>query len=199
MKTIDVIKHYDALIDENNDPVHDSAPLCEYMDKWDGQRFIDELQLDSNKSVLEIGVGTGRLAIKVVSLSKSFTGIDVSHKTVERAKENLSEYKNVNLICDDFFKHNFNERFDVIYSSLTFMHFKDKQKAIQKISDLLKPGGRFVMSIDKNQNTFINNGIRKLKVYPDNPNEISKYIKAVGLIIESKLESEFAYIFVCCN
>ena len=54
----DIIRHYDTLIDENNDPVHDPKQLRDYMDKWDGQAFIDEMRLDTNKSVLEIGVGT---------------------------------------------------------------------------------------------------------------------------------------------
>ncbi len=54
-----VSKHYDMLIDENNDPVRDPEPLREYMDKWDGRQFIDSLQLTKRKSVLEIGVGTG--------------------------------------------------------------------------------------------------------------------------------------------
>ncbi|MDE6111645.1 MAG: class I SAM-dependent methyltransferase, partial [Eubacterium sp.] len=60
----DIAKHYDLLIEENNDPVHDPEPLRIYMDKWDGQKFIDNLELNKNKTVLEIGVGTGRLAIK---------------------------------------------------------------------------------------------------------------------------------------
>ena len=29
----DIVRHYDSLIDENNDPVHDSKPLRDYMDK----------------------------------------------------------------------------------------------------------------------------------------------------------------------
>ena len=29
------------LTDEKNDPVHDPKPLRDYMDKWDGQAFID--------------------------------------------------------------------------------------------------------------------------------------------------------------
>jgi len=60
-----VISHYDSLIDENNDPARDPKPLQEYMNKWDGQVFIDELELSTGKTVLEIGVGTGRLALKV--------------------------------------------------------------------------------------------------------------------------------------
>lgn len=60
-----VSHHYDLLIDEGNDPVHDPKSLRDYMDKWDGQGFIDNMELDKNKSVLEIGVGTGRLAVRI--------------------------------------------------------------------------------------------------------------------------------------
>ena len=100
--SMQVIDHYDTLVYKNNDPVHDPAPLKEYMDKWDGNRFIEDLQLSDDKSVLEIGVGTGRLAIRVASRCAHFIGIDVSPKTIERARENLTDYKNVDLICDDF-------------------------------------------------------------------------------------------------
>ena len=36
MRTMDIITHYDKLIDDNNDPFRDPPPLREYMDKWDG-------------------------------------------------------------------------------------------------------------------------------------------------------------------
>lgn len=70
--TNDVILHYDLLIDEGNDPVHDPEPLQDYMNKWDGQDFINAMQLDKTKSVLEIGVGTGRLAVRVAPLCDKF-------------------------------------------------------------------------------------------------------------------------------
>jgi len=191
-----VIFHYDALVEENNDPVHDPEALREYMDKWDGQEFIDELRLSKDKSVLEIGVGTGRLAVKVAPECGSFAGIDISPKTIERAKENLSGFPNVTLICDDFMTHRFDEQFDVIYSSLTFMHIQDKLTAINKIAGLLKIGGRFVLSIDKNQSEYIEINNRKVKIYPDKPDEICGSIKAARLVLEKRFETEFAYIFV---
>jgi hypothetical protein len=64
----DVINHYDSLIDENNDPVHDPAQLREYMDKWDGQAFIDALELAPDKSVLEIGVEQGGLSCRSIKI-----------------------------------------------------------------------------------------------------------------------------------
>ena len=72
MNTSDIISLYDRLIDEDNNPVCDPEPLRNYMDKWDGRSFIDKMQLDPTKSVLEIGVGTGRLALRTAPLCGTF-------------------------------------------------------------------------------------------------------------------------------
>ena len=194
-KLSSVSKYYDLLIGENNDPVHDPKPLRDYMDNWDGQAFIDSMELDKNKSVFEIGVGTGRLAVRVAPLCGQFYGIDISPKTIERAKENLFGYENVKLICDDFLACKFERKFDVIYSSLTFMHIKEKQTAINKVAALLKDGGKFVLSIDKNQNGFIDTGTRKITVFPDTPAEIKSYISNSGLLLTEQYETEFSHIF----
>ena len=195
----DVKKHYDMLIDEENDPFRDPPALKSYMDKWDGKIFIDCMELSNNKTVLEIGIGTGRIAEKTAPICRKLYGIDISEKTVERAKENLSHLSNIELICADFTEHIFNLKFDVIYSSLTFMHFEDKQFIISKIADLLKNNGLFVLSIDKSQSEYINFGTRKVKIYPDSPEKISVCIKNTGLTVDELIETEFAYIFKIKN
>lgn len=192
----DVIRHYDLMIDENNDPVHDPEPLREYMDKWDGRQFIDLLQLTKEKSVLEIGVGTGRLAVRVAPECREIFGIDLSPKTAERAKENLKKQTNVTLVCGDFMSYEFGRKFDVIYSSLTFMHIRDKQAAINKVRSLLNIGGRFVLSIDKNQSDAIDYGTRKIKIYPDNKEDIVKYITQSGMNLMKVFETDFAFVFI---
>ncbi len=191
-----VIHHYDLLIEENNDPVHDPKPLQDYMNKWDGQAFIDSMEPGKDKSVLEVGVGTGRLAMRVAPLCGQFCGIDISPKTIDRAKENLSEQANVVLLCDDFLSYQFDRSFDVIYSSLTFMHIEDKQRAVNKIAELLNDAGRFVLSIDKNPSDFIDNGTRKIKIYPDTPDSMSGYIRTAGLTILEQYDTELATVFV---
>lgn len=191
-----IIEHYDKLIEENNDSVHDPKPLRDYMNKWDGQRFIESMRLDKNKSVLEVGVGTGRLAIKVAPLCKQLVGIDISPKTIQRAFENLSLYCNINLVCGDFMTFEFDEHFDTVYSSLVFMHIEDKSSAIKKIASLLNDGGLFVLSIDKSQNEFIDMGTRKIKIYPDNPTDICKFILKANLKVIEQFETDHAYITV---
>ena len=192
----EVIRHYDLLIDEDNDPVNDPKPLQDYMDKWDGQSFIDKMKLDKSKSVLEIGVGTGRLAVRTAPLCGKFCGIDISPKTIERAKQNLSKYSNITLICRNFLTYEFKTNFDVIYSSLTFMHIEDKQSAVRKISSLLNQNGIFALSVDKNQSQYIDYESRKIKVFPDNPDDIKEYFKNASLNLIDQYETEHAHIFI---
>ena len=194
---MNVIEHYDNLIDEDNDSFNDPLPLQEYMNKWDGQLFIDSMCLTKEKSVLEVGIGTGRLAARVIPCCGKFWGIDISPKTIIRAKENLSNFENIELVCADFMNYEFSEMFDVIYSSLTSMHFEDKQAFISKIASLLKEEGRFCLSIDKNHSEYIDMGNYKLRIYPDSPEEIVSCIKDTDMYIMKQFETEFAHIFVC--
>ena len=161
---MDIKTHYDLLIEENNDPFRDPPILQKHMESWDGQAFLDLMELDPSKTVLEIGVGTGRLAAKTAGCCRHLTGIDFSAKTIERAGENLQDFLNISLICDDFMEYPFSETFDVIYSSLTMMHFQDKKRVFDKVSSLLNDNGLFCLSIDKNQSEWIDTGSRRIRV-----------------------------------
>ena len=193
---MDVKTHYDMLIDENNDPFRDLPELQEYMNTWDGNLFLEALELSKNKSVLEIGVGTGRIAVKVAPCCFKLTGIDISPKTIDRAKDNLKEYGNVFFVCSDFNSYEFEETFDVIYSSLTMMHFKDKATVITKVDKLLNDNGIFCLSIDKNQSEYIDMGTRKIKVYPDNLDNIISIIGETAMSVVKVIETDNAYIVV---
>ncbi len=197
LENVKIKEHYDLLIDENNDSFHDCEELQQYMNTWDGQKFIEELKLTKNDNVLEVGIGTGRIATKVAPYCLYLTGIDFSYKTIERAKENLSKYKNITYIYDDFITHSFNNTFDKIYSSLTFMHFNNKRQAIHKIDSLLNKGGIFVLSFDKNKSNCIDMGTRKINIYPDNLNNITEIIKTTNMNIVKVIELENAHVIVC--
>ena len=88
-------EHYDKLAEYGNDPVLDPPTLQAYMDNWDGIDFLNLLDMNKAQSVLEIGCGTGRLALKVAPFVKVFCGIDFSPKTIEIANKHLN-FDNVN-------------------------------------------------------------------------------------------------------
>ena len=194
MPKTDVTDHYERLILEGNDPVKDPEPLRAHMDKWDGKPFIDALELTKDKTVLEIGVGTGRLALRVAGRCRAFTGLDISEKSIARAAAHLAAYPQARLIRADFMAWETQARFDVIYASLTFMHLKDKAAAVRRVAAMLGPGGRAVISLDKDQSGVIDYGTRRLAVWPDDPAAMAAQLRAEGLRVLPAQELPFAFI-----
>ena len=192
---MDTRAHYDLLMDEDNDPFRDPPELQTYMDQWDGLAFLATLNLSPDKQVLKIGVGTGRLAARTAPLCARLTGIDLSPKTISLARENLAGFSNIHLIGGDFLTHPFDTRFDVVHSSLTLMHFEDKAAFLRKAASLLRPGGRLVLSLDKNQSDILDMGTRRLRIYPDTPERLLPLLG--DLHLTDRFETEFAHILIC--
>lgn len=191
------LEHYNFLISDNvSDPFRDPEILKDYMNKWDGKPFIDAMKLNPHKVALEIGIGTGRIAVSVLKQCKKLYGIDLSEITIKRAEENLCA-DNVILICSDYLTYAFDVQFDMIYSTLTLMHIEEKQEFFNKVIRDLKKNGRFVLSIDDNQDAYLDMGIYKVKVYPDNPVDTQKYILNAGFHIVEIIKTDNAHIFVC--
>ena len=196
MKKYTVKKHYDRLISENDDPVNDPPELKAYMNGWDGEFFIEKMSLSPEKNVLEIGVGTGRLAVRICRLCKTFTGIDISPLTVRRAIRNLSEFHNAQVFCGNFLRYPFCEKFDLIYSSLTFFHIRRKLSAFKKVYRLLHENGRFLLSVDKSGDRLIDCGVYAVPLYPDSPEKTEARLKKAGFSALEKFETEKSFIFL---
>jgi 2-polyprenyl-3-methyl-5-hydroxy-6-metoxy-1,4-benzoquinol methylase len=99
--------------------------------------------------VLDFGCATGAIALDVAGIVKEAYGVDISTNMIEIAKrkaENL-KIKNVkfeqSLIYDERFKR---EYFDVIIAYNILHLVDDTQKTLQRLNDLLKPGGLIISS-----------------------------------------------------
>ena len=92
--------------------------------------------------------------------------------------------------------YSFNKYFDVVYSSLTFFHLKDKLQVLEKSYSLLNKNGRLVVSIDKNDSKVIDYGSRKLEIFPISKGKFIELVMKTKFKMIDILEVEFAYIFV---
>ena len=111
-------------------------------------------------------MGTGRLAQQVLRRGcRRFTGIDISPKTIERARQNLSGFPNVELLVADAGAFVRPVAYDATYSVLTFMHIEDKQRALQNMATSLRPGGVIVIAID-HSGPWLDFGDRRIRLYP---------------------------------
>ena len=186
--------HYDALVAENNDPVLDPPALAAYMERWDGAPFMELLSLDGTHSVLEPGVGTGRLARRVAPRCRHLTGIDLSPATVAHARAHLSGYGNTTLLCGDFMTFPFRETFDRVYASLFLFHIRDKAAALARMASLLAPGGRLVLSVSLERAEWLDMNGRRLPLYPDDPDRTASLLRAAGLVLTDAVPVEAALL-----
>ena len=60
----------------------------------------------------------------------------------------------------------------------------------------MNDNGLFVLSVDKDQSDIIDMGDRKIKIYPDDPLNIRKFLSMSNLKIINEFEREHAYITV---
>lgn len=196
MMNLSVSEHYDRLARSGNDPVHDPPILQTYMNGWDGLPFLLAMGELNGKSLLELGCGSGRQALRVLNRGcRFYTGIDISDETLLSAKQNLATYSNVTLVHCNFPHETPTGSFDLVFSTLTFMHIRDKQLACSTVAKLLKPNGRFVLSISKDLSTELNMDDYTVKLYPDSPDEIQTCLEASHFTLQEMIEIEKAYIF----
>lgn len=147
--TISARKHYDILA-ERGQGQKDPPILHSYMARWDGSQFYEMLGVMTGRDVLEVGIGTGRVAREVLKKGcRRLTGIDISPKTVAAVRNELAAFQNMELVNADICEFKRADSFDAAYSVLTFMHIEDKITALRNIVASLRSGGHVVLSIDR--------------------------------------------------
>jgi len=104
--------------------------------------------LTNKESVLELGVGYGRIVKELAPYCKKITGIDISKDNIDLAQDYLSDYDNVELEVMDAHELNLSEKFDCILclqNGLSSMKL-NSQENISKMLDLLNVNGKLFIS-----------------------------------------------------
>ena len=137
------------------------------------QKLLLQTFEDKNR-LLEIGCGSGRDASFMYKNGFDIIAIDGSENMIKEAKKihpEISNFLHIKVLPHEL---NFETKFDGIYSIATLMHlsFEDIKLTLSKIYHLLKPDGKFLMSVslfrdDINKSGFDDKG-RFFLVLPQN-------------------------------
>jgi SAM-dependent methyltransferase len=100
---------------------------------------LDAVPLDA-LSALDVGCGEGMLSRALRTVVPSVTGIDLHRPSLEAAR---SYGDDIDYVEGDFFEHPL-ETYDVVASVAT-LHHVDARKGLQRLADLVRPGGVLVV------------------------------------------------------
>ncbi len=118
-----------------------------------------------NHHVLDLGCGDARAARTFRQRgANSYLGVEGSRRMAERAKANLEPgFSEIALSWLEDFKP-LPEMFDLVTSSLAFHYIDDLNLLFNKVATSLKPGGRFVFSVEHPVITSCNKSLEESSV-----------------------------------
>lgn len=107
---------------------------------------LQECSNSRNKTLLDIGCGSGRVALLLAEKGVKVTGIDYSSEMIDLANRYLKEYKtspntclSVKYVCCDFMKDfDSNELFDITLALGVFDYVKDPIPLLRKMKSITK-------------------------------------------------------------
>ena len=151
------------------------------------QAIIAAVKPKKTMHALEFGCGTGLVSMEIAPLVKTLSAIDTSREmlAVLQKKTNISGITNIETSCTNLsaspettLKE---KRFELIYSSMTLHHIDDTAVFLNRLSDLLSPGGIVALADhDLEDGLFHDDPLEKVHHGFDRA-ELAALLQAVGL------------------
>lgn len=143
-----IIKEVEVVMEARS--VFDAIPEAfdRYRPHYAPELFDDLIRyadMDENKSVLELGPGTGQATDPILDTGCDYHCIELGKHLAAKMSEKYGGRDNFHIVNDDFITHDYGaQRFDVIYSAATIQWIPE-EIAFSKTFELLKPGGVLAM------------------------------------------------------
>ncbi|UCD84957.1 MAG: class I SAM-dependent methyltransferase [Deltaproteobacteria bacterium] len=180
--------------------------------------IIESLGIDAEHSVLEVGVGIGRLAEHIAPHCREFYGVDISSRMLNLARERLKDLGNVHLqqLTNDDLRIFPKDRFDRIFFQIVLVHLdrEDIFNYLRESFRVLKKGGKgyfqfYNLLHEKGFREFLNSanatatsgGKSRGRVHCYTAPEVRKLIEEAGFTIDEAnshlemVEQKFNYRF----
>ena len=132
--------------------VFDTIPeqFDRYRPRYSAELFaslIDYAGIGPDKTVLELGPGTGQATEPILDTGCDYHAIELGEHLYAKMKEKYGDRQNFHIVNDDFITHDFGgQKFDMIYSAATIQWIPE-DVAFGKTFELLKPGGVLAMML----------------------------------------------------
>ena len=112
------------------------------------QAVEKQIDLLSDKEILDFGGGTGLLTLPLAKQAKSVTLVDISEKMLEQArlKAEQQDIKNIQFLEQDLLVNPLEQQFDLIVVSRVLHHMPDLDAALAMFCQHLKKDGQLYIA-----------------------------------------------------
>ena len=112
------------------------------------QAVEKQIDLLSDKEILDFGGGTGLLALPLAKQAKSVTLVDISEKMLEQArlKAEQQDIKNIQFLEQDLLANPLEQEFDCIVVCRVLHHMPDLNVALSLFHQHLKEDGQLLIA-----------------------------------------------------
>lgn len=107
---------------------------------------IRNVRKDNPNRLLDVGCGSGYLTRRLAEITNVCLGIDISSESIRLANK-LYSADNLQFKCSSIRDFTSELQFDACVSNMVFMSDPEWLTSMQRIYDLLKPGGRLYFTI----------------------------------------------------
>ncbi len=165
-----------------------------YLNSFEKGRVLPLLGYVNGKSILDVGAGTGRLAIDLIKQNALVTALDVSAEMLNELKKKIKNYSkasHLKTIVGDAESLPFDsDSFDFVVAAFLIVHLKDPRRFCDEAYRVLKPGGRLVVTnINQTDPPEIKtkSGLIKIESYYHRPERIKEILEELAFGIRQEI------------
>ena len=171
-----------------------------YIPAEDSYLLAENLEIKENQSVLEIGTGSGIVAMYASRFSDNITVTDINFDACELARRNFEEnnIENIEILFGNLFEVVENRKFDVILFNTPYLPTEDDEVLENNINYAFDGGlnGRKIIDLFLNEvKNHLNDGgiVQMIQSSLSDNEETLKKFDELGFIAEIKASEHFFF------
>ena len=159
-----------------------------YLNSFEQDKLLPLAGEVKNKKILDVGAGTGRLAIKLARLKAMVTALDISEEILKiLSKKNkqiatvVGEAENLPFSDNDF---------DIAAAAFLIVHLKNPKIFFEEAYRVLKSGGQLIVTnINQKKPAELKtrDGLITIESYYHRPEQIVKEMETAGFVIKNNI------------
>lgn len=159
-----------------------------YLNSFEKSQLLPLLGDIKNKTILDVGAGTGRLAINLSKMGAEVTALDLSQKMLD---ELYKKNPNIKISLGDAESLPFlDNSFDFVIAVFLIVHLKNPSIFFKEAYRVLKDGGKLlVTNINQKEPPEIKtkDGLIKIESYYHQPKNIIDALEQIAFGVEKEL------------